>query len=403
MKRVAYLGWLGAGNLGDEGCYQLFRRCVHSISTQVTCVPITIREVEGKLFSYQPDVGPRSRTEWNPAAYDYVVLGGGSLLNAERYVEALRVAQRAGVPTAIWGTGFDGLPHKLIDPVAGGLIDPLTKGPVDSDTDGPPDSIAARVDALSPVEGGVPSTHPSIAEVFRGCRVAGVRGPVTAGWLRANGCELPLVSGDPGLLFDPRLSDPPPPRDQVTVIWGMSKRATFEGPSHEALTRRLARWLQGLARRYRLVVCTIWAHDIPAAKQLAQHIGEGAQLKQEPLTLKTFAEAMSQTAWTLSYRLHGCILSAACGVPFCSIAYRSKCYDFAFSIDAGEWVVDPASSHFEPRLDSVLTGVSGPQGVSFPDRSKRHALQHRTSLLEIVKTIICEMDEGQSCQTVSPR
>lgn len=363
MKQIAYLGWLGAGNLGDEACYQLFRRCVHSISTQVVCVPLTIREIQGKLYSVQPGGGHRFRTQWKPADYDYVVLGGGSLLNADRYVEALRVAQREGVPTAIWGTGFDGIPH-------GWAAAPQKR------------------------QSAGPRPHPVTPDVFQDARVKGVRGPVTAAWLEAHGCEEVPVSGDPGLLFEPPVHKPPPPRDQVTVIWGASHRATYEGPSDTELAQTVARWLRPLARRWRLVIGTMWAHDVPAAEGLARELGGVAEFRREPLSLKSFGQLMSRTAWTLSYRLHGCILSAACGVPFCSVAYRSKCYDFAFSIDAGDWVVDPGDPALEACLDAWLQGLlRGDPGVARSGRAR--VLQHQTSPVKIVKTILRELDEGQ--------
>lgn len=385
MKRVAYLGWMGAGNLGDEGCFQLFRRAVHLISTQITCVPLTIREAGGKLYSVAPVGRTGARSRWNPGAYDYVVLGGGSLLHAERYVEALLAAQRAGVPTAIWGTGFDGLPHRLA-------------------------AACTRAEAPGGTRAG-PAPHPAVAEVVRGCRVAGVRGPVTVSWLKAHGCRAVPVSGDPGLLFEPPSADPADspapgpnrPRDRVTVIWGTSHRATHEGPQDEELAAIVAGRLRPLARRGRLVVCTMWARDLPAAERLASRIGEDVELRREPLTLRSFGELMNQTAWTLSYRLHGCIFSAACGVPFASIAYRSKCYDFAFSVEAGGWVIDPGDTGFGEKLDAWVEGVldeEGPPGrlgVSPPDEMRKRVLLHRRSLAEIVKTITRELDDDDRC------
>ena len=366
-------------SFGDEGCFQLFHQNVLSISNRTRCVPLTISESEGKLFSRQPGAGPRSRAEWDPGAYDYVVLGGGSLLNADRYVKALEIAQDAGVPTAIWGTGFDGLPHELASHLAGG------------------EGLPADQDEVAPLP------HPSLPDVLRRCRAAGVRGPLTAAWLEVNGCDSPPIFGDPGLLLRPLDSGSPSPRDQATVIWGVSHRATHQGPSHEELTRSIARWLKSISDRYRPAICVMWAHDLPAARQLAREVGPGAKLLEAPLTLTSFGRLISRTAFTVSYRLHGCIFSAACGVPFCSIAYRSKCYDFALSIDAGEWVVDPASSDFETRLGNWLTQFAGPERTSIPDQLRRHTLPYRESLLGIVQTIIRELEEGQSCQNEHPR
>ncbi len=370
MQRIAYLGWLGAGNLGDEGCYQLFRERVRSISTNIECIPITIRESQGALFAHRPDVGTRAREAWRPESFDYVVLGGGSLLNADRYIEALALAQAADVPTAIWGSGFDGLPHDLVPHLIDG--------------EGAP--TGAR-DAA-------PVPHPCMPEVFRACRVAGVRGPVTAAWLRSNGCRSPAVSGDPGLLLCPRPRQATPPPSHITVIWGMSHRATHDGTPHEELTNKTARWLNKISSQYRPVICAMWSHDIPAARQLAEEVGAGALFVQEPLALESFRALMSRTAWTLSYRLHGCIFSAACGTPFCSIAYRSKCYDFAHSVQAGAWVLDPGDDDFEERLDFQLSHEGGSKASPIQDSLNRHATQHRKSLMETLQAITRELEEG---------
>lgn len=369
MKQIAYLGWLGAGNLGDEGCFQLFRRLVRSISTQVECIPITIRESQGTLYAHQPGAAASSRSPWDPAAYDYVVLGGGSLLNADRYLLALQAAQAAGVPTAVWGTGFDGLPHELAREWIDG-------GP-----------IPAGIEA--------PAPHPCAPQVLQACRIAGVRGPVTAAWLAAHGWESPAVCGDPGLLLDPPPSDGAAARDQLAVIWGMSHRATHQGTDHEALTDRTAGWLRRIARACRPVIAVMWAHDLPAAQELARRVGKAATLVEEPLTLRSFALLMSRSALTLSYRLHGCIFSAACGTAFCSIAYRSKCYDFARSVEAGEWVVEPGSPDYEQRLDRWFSRAGGREQREHSDRLKRSAARYRACLVGTVKGILRDLGEGE--------
>lgn len=411
LKQIAYLGWLGAGNLGDDGCYQLFRQRVQAISKETTCIPITIYESEGALFARRIDAGKRPRKPWQPEAYDYVVLGGGSLLNADRYIQALACAQAAGVPTAIWGAGFDGLPH--------GLVPRLLRGHAPSGDDqgtvrqeSSPDLSAPALNrpslgapafnvptlndsGLNDSELNVPGLSNSAARVIRSCRIAGVRGPVTAAWLEANGCPPISVSGDPGLLLEPisPVAGAASTPSQIAVIWGMSHRATHEstsrkGTSHDALTRAVATWLKKIAHHYHLVICAMWSHDAPYAKQLATLVGEGAELREEPLTLDAFRALAGQSAAMLSYRLHGCIFSAACTTPFCSIAYRSKCYDFAHSIGAGAWVVEPGDRDFQDRLDHWLAHTVGDNRDSVRDQLTQSTLQHRKSLTEMLATIL---------------
>lgn len=201
------------------------------------------------------------------------------------------------------------------------------------------------------------------------------------------------------MLLVPLPREPAASQDQIAVIWGMSHRATHQGATHEEITRRTAGWLRSIARECRPVIAAMWSHDLPAVWELAGHVGEAATLLERPLTLHSFAELMSQSALTLSYRLHGCIFSAACGTPFCSVAYRSKCYDFALSVDAGEWVVEPGSPDFEERLDRWFSRAGRPgseeRGKGTWDRLSRSAARYRACLIGSVKEILRELGEGE--------
>src|SRR5690606_14300370 len=141
-----------------------------------------------------------------------VVLGAGSLFTVP-YLQPLLLAQRHGVPTAAWGTGFDKLSARHLDEVRARRR-PLTlwRGEQHADT------FRQAVDA---------------------CAWAGVRGPHTLKILRSAGCASPSlhVSGDPGLLLEA-------PGDPEPGGSGSSKpEPAGPGSLHGLADPRLLEWI----------------------------------------------------------------------------------------------------------------------------------------------------------------
>jgi len=98
LKKIAYMGWLGHNNLGDEACFAGIANCLATHS--IICW----------------DIGP-----WNnPGLPDLSIVGGGTLLDLgfDTRAKSIRMLQLQNVPTIFWGTGV--LPHS-------GPIDPRTQ------------------------------------------------------------------------------------------------------------------------------------------------------------------------------------------------------------------------------------------------------------------------------------
>ena len=98
VMRILYVGWVGFGNLGDDVCRDLFiahfRRALLSQGRDCKVRTVSHRGItEEAMLEFRPHL---------------VVLGAGSLLTLP-YLQPLRLAQKHGIPTAMWGTGFDKL------------------------------------------------------------------------------------------------------------------------------------------------------------------------------------------------------------------------------------------------------------------------------------------------------
>lgn len=96
--RVVYVGWVGFGNLGDDVCRDLFTAHLRR------ALAAKGRDLEVRWATYQ-GVSEQYLLEYRP---HLVVLGGGSLFTLQ-YLQPIILAQKHGIPTVVWGTGFDKL------------------------------------------------------------------------------------------------------------------------------------------------------------------------------------------------------------------------------------------------------------------------------------------------------
>lgn len=137
MTTIAYMGWLGHNNLGDEACFCGIAKHL-PIQTAITCW----------------DIGP-----WPYESLpDLSIVGGGTLLDLgfDTRAKSLLALQQRGVPTIFWGTGV--LPHT-------GVI------------------------------------HPQVQRLLENSLFVGVRGPRSISLLNAGGYTSAVQVGDPALLL----------------------------------------------------------------------------------------------------------------------------------------------------------------------------------------------------------
>lgn len=333
-KRVLYLGWVGFGNLGDDICRDLFVEHISGIALKEG-VDIDVISLFPSRFSQQDLMTLKP---------DLVVLGGGSLLESP-YIEALILAQRHGIPTMIWGSGVDS------------LRPPATS--IFSDSQRTEEQLKLIVD-YSGYAGA------SLLQGVGNCTFGGVRGPDTYTLLQKLGCDLANVqiSGDPGLLLSAVAKETPSKsplsdalsatddRPVIGINWGTTRNKLYG--EDEAKTRdRFAQALNDMSDRYRFIFYAMWQHDLAELQKLTSQVKRSdAVISLDEVPSRAELTALfNRCSFTINLKLHANVFSAAVGCPFISIAYRSKCFDFAHSLKYGQFVI-PADAPNLPKAVS---------------------------------------------------
>ncbi|HEX2953407.1 MAG TPA: polysaccharide pyruvyl transferase family protein [Bacillota bacterium] len=313
MKKVVYLGWLGFGNLGDEACKDVFIKEFTNITSK-----------EGKNPIFKPVI-PSSfgKKELMALEPNLIVLGGGSVIMPP-YTDLLILAEKQHIPTAIWGSGMDWLSENELSTIRRNL---------------PTKSLHHyRPHAQS------------IRTACNGSPLIGVRGPHTYRILKTIGCNMDHIQvvGDPGLLIATQTSRgdlllPDTLDNSLPVIgvnWGTSFNRVF-GSNEESTSNQLASALQKLSVHCKIVIYPVWSRDLPAIKELAAKIHNPSRVSiiSTVPSLPSLVTLLKKCTLTINFKLHANIFSSAVGTPFISLGYRSKCYDFAASLDCEELVI----------------------------------------------------------------
>lgn len=327
-KRILYVGWIGRNNIGDEVCWEAFRHLCKKHSTAER----TIEAV--------PYYSNKQKAGIAKGQYDMVLLGGGSLLSSNMYLNVMLEAQKRGIPTAIWGTGLDYMTYNSL-PIPGRKF--------------------KRVKFSNGL------TTLKVARVIKQSKRVGIRGIITQNALRKMSSRPTRLIGDPGLsctwspqadIFQKEGIDPS--SRMVAVNWGTSFNRVY-GANEERVFRILARTLRGMARDgYHIVLYPMWDQDIPHIRKLYRNIaGSGkVDMVSNMYSSSSVVHFLKRMKFTINYKLHANVLSAAAEVPFLSIAYRSKCIDFAHTMGLGHDVVSTGDAHLETILRKKINALN---------------------------------------------
>lgn len=314
-RRVLYIGWVGFGNHGDDICRDVF---MQRFGAAVRQCGIDLDVIA--LYPSRFDEFTLARI--NP---DLVVLGAGSLFELV-YLRPLSLAQQAGIPTAIWGSGYDStaeepeIPHDLAY---------------------------------------------AIRQVVAESQVVGVRGPYTVRALESVGAvrEDLLVTGDPGLLWSPDPLDTLEPGSgsvpQLAVNWGTAYDNVL-GKNEQRVAAALAEVLRDAAANFRLLLYPMWHRDIEPCLALANSIGwpDRVRVMTEVPSPQELQKIYRLSLFSINMKLHASIFSAALGCPFISLAYRWKCMDFAESVACGDLAIPFGDPHLAERLRAAIDRIT---------------------------------------------
>lgn len=323
-KRILYLGWLGQGNMGDDILFDIFKTLLIRAGEDSKCNLI----VDSAL--------PISNFELDITRYDLVVLGGGSLYALEFWEDLCLRAKENNIPLATWGTGFDIRDSKSIEQIAEAHENGKT----------------------------MTLNRDKTAEILKYAELASARGNITYSLLNQ---EKVNVIGDPCLIFS-HLFDSYPQIEEiegfldkndryVLVNWGTSYN-NICGNNEDNIAFELKKCIYSLIDKgYKIIIYPIWTNDIEICQKLYNEIqSQNVYCLKKVYELGYIAGLLAKASFTINFKLHGNIISAAMNKPFIALGYGIKSYDFAESIDCKELVVfthEALENEIKSKIDLI--------------------------------------------------
>lgn len=288
---VAYLGWVGHDNAGDEAMWHAHRQLL--APRKLAAVPTMDRV---------PLVARLPRQHRCP-----VLVGGGTLVGNGHFRRTLQGLLPAASSLAVLSVGIE-------DPAF---------------------LLGARADTPAELRRWVP--------LLQRCPRVRVRGPRSAEILADLGVDAEVV-GDPALWLGQDMARPAS-TGTVAVNVGSTDDQWLDDP--DELPRRLAVALRGLGDDRPIRVLVIWPRDLGVSQQMAQRLGPRATIVPawDPATMLS---ELAASDLLLGQKLHSVVLAAAVGTPSIALEYRPKCRDFQRSLGREQFCVrtdqvDPAA------------------------------------------------------------
>eukprot|EP00002_Diphylleia_rotans_P035098 TRINITY_DN7617_c0_g1_i2.p1 TRINITY_DN7617_c0_g1~~TRINITY_DN7617_c0_g1_i2.p1 ORF type:complete len:845 (+),score=169.20 TRINITY_DN7617_c0_g1_i2:44-2578(+) len=362
VLKAYYIGGQGHDNLGDDLMYEI---AVNTISSEFARMGASVVLIP--LHPYSPCL---SQTLSFSEA-DFVVLGGGSLLNEDWLCPLFEPLQRHGaeLPLLLFGTGYDDHQMETSNPDWLLSVRSLSAAHKISANDAP------YINALQHYKQ----------------RYGGVRGPYTELVLNK---AYPTI-GDSGLLAashfpNPFATNPESSARNSLLSWlsQQTQRAVVPdtefvlinygrpiefnrlyGSNQDAVLMLYANLVVELIRvqRKSVIIYPVYQYDIHALMDLKNVIE--STLQDDPSNEKYLhvlytvpdvgyvLELAKISVYTVNFKLHATVLSAAAAVPFISTAYRFKCIEFADSVGMHDYVI-PLNEATHQKIIMMATQIS---------------------------------------------
>ncbi len=296
-----YVGLTGLCNLGDALMYPLSKKLFQP----------------AQLFDYYP-TGDTVRDSLT-SAFDFGILGGGTLINGQVFGPCLQRILDRDVPCIAFGTG---------------VKDPAFW----CDVSGYNQSLTEWADILN-----------SFALI-------GVRGPQGAKALSRMGVKSPIsVIGDPSLSLTPLETHAPQPK-RLGINFGQAIGPVL-GDAEEQVRDGLERCIGHLQKSgWHITLFVVRPEDYSTCTSLLAGSGSNVatcEVCTEYVHARRYIEAVAHCTVFVGYKLHATALAMVAGVPSVMVAYRPKCEDFMESLGCLQWTVRPTDVHAPLLVDLV--------------------------------------------------
>jgi len=339
--RGLYLGWVGHYNTGDEALFQIIQEQFVRSGLELS-VGVSLYPFSPSANCKQVLIDVRSN-----GAYDFIILGGGTILTDDKYHCELSAAQAANIPVFVAGSGMN---------------------PSTSLYFGETFQYEAE-DQLKWIErfGRTGSTG-----------YGGVRGLWSMNVVQH---FFPLtklkVLGDAGMLMSSQWERPTfvpyTIRENWVAVgygWTLTNGKTADDIYHqnmdEALDIAFAQFVSDLMIEgvHDVVLYAMDPASHEASWKLSVRVMEYMKTKHietnvsklylipQILDSYSLASLFTHSKVTVNYKLHGSILSAAVGTPFVAVAYHSKSWDFVSDLAGypNELTIETQAIEKDPKL-----------------------------------------------------
>lgn len=288
---VAYVGWVGMDNIGDEA---LFMAHEHLFA------PLKIKVFWEWL----------ARVAVKHPLYRFGVLGGGSLIcGGTRYLKEIQTMLRNDLPVFCLGTGVN-----------------LSQG---GDEKKATHELDQWIDVLSSFE------------------FVGVRGPLSKEFLDRAGFEKSEIVGDSAL----SLAKDNYVRKKAHRVLGINVSTTH---LHECSKQKLLEKISHVARvliekGWRVVWFPCWCKDEHLINELASNYSPAhSKIVTRWRSTPEYIRATEECDVFIGEKLHSVVLAMLTRTPSIMIEYHPKCRDFMMSMGNGKFCFRPAE--IEPHM-----------------------------------------------------
>jgi polysaccharide pyruvyl transferase WcaK-like protein len=355
MKHIHYIGWVGYQNLGDDLMWDIFKKLSE---TYLGRNQFKVTVSTPKLI--QEDVNP-----------DIVVLGGGSLI-IKKYIDIMYDYLKKKKDLIIWGSGYDWLVKSEFDKML--KFSQYIPDIMDNDS------------------------KKKLLEIIETAKFFGVRGPLTYQVLQKIGANMNkvIVSGDPGLLLKSNkkihFKNSKQLKPIIGLNWGTSNNKIF-GEDEIAVENQLSEAAkQFIQNGYNIYIYTMWNKDQEPNRRLYKKIGDSKNvfLSTELINQQQLIDIIKNCEFTINFKLHANVTSAATKVPFIPLGYRFKTFDFASSLNLLNNVIPTDSTNIAKEILQKSKVITKNRNQFFTNMDKYIQLYKQQLLVPFQKKFFIE-------------